>query len=114
MKLALSIPANRKIAVGKAPERKVIFRELASELGLPMELAQAPKKATQYSSGAAKMLSIAISEHVPECRDMTKKQLDLRVQDVLNYIAKQLDMPIPNDVMHSYNFDVKLSSLITR
>ncbi len=114
VKLALSIPANRKIAVGKSPERKVIFRELATELGLPMELAQAPKKATQYSSGAARMLSIAISEHVPECRDMTKKQLDLRVQDVLNYIAKQLDMPIPNDVMHSYNFHVKLSSLITR
>jgi asparagine synthase (glutamine-hydrolysing) len=112
VKLALSIPANRKIAVGKTPERKIIFRELATELGLPMELAHAPKKATQYSSGAARMLSIAISEHVPECRDLTKRQLNLRVQDVLNYIAKQLEMPIRNDVTHSYNFDVKLSSLI--
>ena len=113
VKLALSIPANRKIAVGRTPERKVIFRELAIELGLPMELAQAPKKATQYSSGSAMMLSNAISEHVPECRDLTKKQLDLRVQDVLNYIAKQLQMPTRNDVMHSYDFDVKLSSMIT-
>ena len=113
MKLALSIPANRKIAVGKTPERKIIFRELATELGLPTELAHAPKKATQYSSGAARMLSIAISEYVPECRNLTKRQLDLSVQDVLNYIAKQLEIPIQNDAMHSYDFDVKLRSLIT-
>ena len=77
-----------------------------------MELAHAPKKATQYSSGAARMLSIAISEHVPECRDLTRRQLDQRVQDVLNYIAKQLEIPIRNDVMHRYDFDVELSSLI--
>jgi asparagine synthase (glutamine-hydrolysing) len=113
VKLALSIPASRKIAVGKTPERKIIFRELATELGLPKELAHAPKKATQYSSGAARMLSVAIGEHVPECRDLTKRQLDLRMQDVLNYIAKQLEMPIRNDVMHCYDFDVKLSSMIT-
>ena len=112
VKLALSIPASRKIAVGNTPERKIVFRELATELGLPKELANAPKKATQYSSGAARMLNLAISEYVPECRDLTKRQLDLRVQDVLNYIAKQLEMPIRNDVMHSYDFDVKLSSLI--
>ena len=112
VKLALSIPASRKIAVGRTPERKIVFRELATELGLPTELAHAPKKATQYSSGAARMLNLAIGEYVPECRDLTKRQLDLRVQDVLNYIAKQLEMPIRNDVVHSYDFDVKLSSLI--
>jgi asparagine synthetase B (glutamine-hydrolysing) len=112
VKLALSIPASLKIALGKTPERKIIFRELATELGLPIELAHAPKKATQYSSGAARILNTAIGENVPECRDLTKKQLDLRVQDVLNYIAKQLEMPIQSDVTHSYDFDVKLSSLI--
>ncbi|MHA1484332.1 MAG: asparagine synthase C-terminal domain-containing protein [Candidatus Thorarchaeota archaeon] len=112
VKLALSIPASLKIALGKTPERKIVFRELATELDLPIELAHAPKKATQYSSGAARILNMAIGENVPECRDLTKKQLNLRVQDVLNYIAKQLEMPIQNDVTHSYDFDVKLSSLI--
>ena len=112
VKLALSVPANLKIAVGKTLERKTIFRELATELNLPMELAHAPKKATQYSSGATRMLTTAIGEHVPECQSLTKKQLDLRVQDVLNYIARQLEMPIQNEVTHSYDFDVKLSSLI--
>ena len=111
VKLALSIPASRKIAVGETPERKIVFRELATELGLPMELAQAPKKATQYSSGAARVLNMAIGEYVPECRDLTKRQLDLRVQDVLNYIAKQLGMAIREDATHCFDFDVKLSSL---
>ncbi len=111
VKLALSIPASRKIAVGKTPARKIIFRELATELGLPMELAHAPKKATQYSSGAARMLNTAIGKYVPECRDLAKKQLNLKVQDVLNYIAKQLGMPIRNNAMHCFDFDVKLSSL---
>jgi asparagine synthase (glutamine-hydrolysing) len=50
---ATSLPMEFKIRDG---ERKAILRAAAMELGLPEELAGAPKKAAQFSSGAAKLL----------------------------------------------------------
>jgi len=50
---ASGLPLDYKIRGG---ERKAILREAALELGLPEELAAAPKKAAQFSSGAAKLL----------------------------------------------------------
>ena len=47
------LPLDYKIRGG---ERKAILRAAALELGLPEELASAPKKAAQFSSGAAKLL----------------------------------------------------------
>lgn len=50
---ALGIPVRYKIADG---ERKLVLRKAASILGLPEDLATAPKKAAQYSSGIAKLV----------------------------------------------------------
>jgi asparagine synthase (glutamine-hydrolysing) len=51
--LAAGLPLDYKIREG---ERKAVLRAAALELGLPDELAAAPKKAAQFSSGAAKLL----------------------------------------------------------
>jgi hypothetical protein len=51
---AAGIPLDYKIRDG---ERKAILRAAAMELGLPEELARAPKKAAQFSSGAARLLA---------------------------------------------------------
>jgi asparagine synthase (glutamine-hydrolysing) len=50
---ATRLPLGYKIREG---ERKAVLRAAALELGLPEELAAAPKKAAQFSSGAAKLL----------------------------------------------------------
>jgi len=50
---AAGLPLDYKIREG---ERKAVLRAAALELGLPEELAAAPKKAAQFSSGAAKLL----------------------------------------------------------
>jgi asparagine synthase (glutamine-hydrolysing) len=51
--LALGLPVSYKIS---GQRRKLVLRLAAAELGLPDELAQAPKKAAQYSSGIAKLV----------------------------------------------------------
>ena len=51
--LAARLPFDYKVRDG---ERKAVLRAAAVELGLPEELASAPKKAAQFSSGAAKLL----------------------------------------------------------
>jgi len=50
---AAGLPMEYKIREG---ERKAILRAAALRLGLPEELASAPKKAAQFSSGASKLL----------------------------------------------------------
>lgn len=50
---ASRMPLEFKIREG---ERKAVLRAAALELGLPEELASAPKKAAQFSSGASKLL----------------------------------------------------------
>ncbi|MDA4116447.1 MAG: asparagine synthase-related protein [Thaumarchaeota archaeon] len=50
---AARLPLEYKIREG---ERKAVLRAAALELGLPEELASAPKKAAQFSSGASKLL----------------------------------------------------------
>ncbi len=50
---AARLPLSYKIREG---ERKAVLRAAALELGLPEELARAPKRAAQFSSGAAKLL----------------------------------------------------------
>ncbi|HEV2389407.1 MAG TPA: asparagine synthase C-terminal domain-containing protein [Nitrososphaerales archaeon] len=47
------LPLEFKLREG---ERKAVLRAAALELGLPEELASAPKKAAQFSSGASKLL----------------------------------------------------------
>jgi asparagine synthase (glutamine-hydrolysing) len=50
---AAGLPLSYKMRDG---ERKAVLRAAALELGLPEELAEAPKSAAQFSSGAAKLL----------------------------------------------------------
>jgi len=50
---AAGLPFEYKIREG---ERKAVLRAAALELGLPEELASAPKKAAQFSSGASRLL----------------------------------------------------------
>jgi len=50
---AARLPLSYKIRDG---ESKAVLRAAALELGLPEELAGAPKRAAQFSSGAAKLL----------------------------------------------------------
>ena len=50
---AAGLPFDYKVRDG---ERKAVLRAAALELGLPEELAAAPKKAAQFSSGAARLL----------------------------------------------------------
>ena len=50
---ASGLPVGYKIRGG---ERKAVLRAAALELGLPEELAAAPKRAAQFSSGAANLL----------------------------------------------------------
>jgi asparagine synthetase B (glutamine-hydrolysing) len=56
--LASRLPFDYKI---RGEERKAVLRQAAIELGLPEELAKAPKKAAQFSSGVAKLLKRAES-----------------------------------------------------
>ncbi|MDA4121335.1 MAG: asparagine synthase C-terminal domain-containing protein [Thaumarchaeota archaeon] len=53
VRLGLSLPIPYKIRGG---ERKAVLRRAAVLLGVPEELASAPKKAAQYSSGMQKLL----------------------------------------------------------
>jgi asparagine synthase (glutamine-hydrolysing) len=54
--LGLSVPTNLKLPKKTDQPRKIVLRALAERLGLPMEVANRPKKAIQYSTGVAKAL----------------------------------------------------------
>ncbi|MFW9832758.1 MAG: asparagine synthase family protein [Candidatus Thorarchaeota archaeon] len=84
---SLSIPTEWKVNPENIPERKVIFRELAQRLGVPQEIALAPKNATQYSSGSAKMILAAMMENVDELTHLSKKKASTKIQGTLDRIA---------------------------
>ncbi len=81
---ALTIPASLNIIPSKRPSRKLVFRELAMNLGVPAEVALTPKKATQYSSGSARLLEQAIRDNVYAMRGLTKRELSSAIQDFLD------------------------------
>ncbi len=92
--LALTLPASWKLNPGNHPERKVIFRSLATRFGLNAELAYEPKKATQYSSGASRLLTKAIAKNVRYCRNMGQREVDMLSQDVLDEVGAKLGIPV--------------------
>jgi asparagine synthase (glutamine-hydrolysing) len=55
-RFALSLPLKYKLPKTGREPRKIILRQLAKKLGFPEAVADKPKKAAQYSSGAGKML----------------------------------------------------------
>lgn len=87
IKIALSIPESWKIDLGKTPSRKVIFRKLAIEMGLPIELAMKPKDATQYSSGSSKIIIESIRNHILNSKSISRRRASAIVQDVFETIA---------------------------
>jgi asparagine synthase (glutamine-hydrolysing) len=93
MKVALSLPARWKINPEKSPSRKIIFRQLAIEMGLPLELALKPKAATQYSSGSSRILIDSVKNHVLNFNSLSRNKANIMVQDVLNLIAFELGLP---------------------
>jgi asparagine synthase (glutamine-hydrolysing) len=93
IRAALALPATLKIDFSREPARKSIFRELAVDLGLPEETAQAPKRATQYSSGSSKLLAAAIRRRVDDGERPNKRLAAVMVQDVLDTIAYHLGIP---------------------
>jgi asparagine synthase (glutamine-hydrolysing) len=94
---ALSIPTEWKVNPESIPERKVIFRELAQRLGVPEEIALAPKNATQYSSGSAKMILAAMMQNVDELTHLTRKKASTKIQGILDRIASDVRLPKRED-----------------
>jgi len=93
VRTSLSVPVEWKVSPKGKPQRKIIFRELAKLMGVPKEIADTPKSATQYSSGSSKALLESVIDHVDEIGKMSKTKASRRVQDVLDEIASEIQMP---------------------
>ncbi|MGY5852121.1 MAG: asparagine synthase-related protein [Candidatus Thorarchaeota archaeon] len=103
---ALEVPIQYKVDIGQRPERKVIFRKLAIQMGLPADLAIRPKKATQYSSGSSKILIDAIRLGCESLREKSKKEIEGQVQDVLDIIGRILGIHIEDRVPAEIEVDL--------
>ncbi len=90
--LALSIPSGWKVHLEDQPERKVIFRQLARQLGLPESIYASPKKATQYSSGSSKILMKSLIENVKGMAQVSRKEQRMKAQEYLHTLASELGM----------------------
>jgi asparagine synthetase B (glutamine-hydrolysing) len=98
VRTAMSLPASLKVDPNRIPSRKIIFRELAEHLGLPSEISNAPKHATQYSSGASKLLSLAVLERVEGESEFTKREIPAVTQQALDIIATHLQIPVTRKI----------------
>ena len=107
VQLSLAVPAEWKISPFKTPQRKVILRDLAKLMGVPAEIALAPKNATQFSSGSSKAILEAIIQNVDGFGGMRKKDAAKRVQDVLNEIAYRLHIPNSQRSDEELSFEMK-------
>lgn len=85
-KTALTLPATLNINPIRKPARKLLFRELAMKFGVPREVAMAPKRATQYSSGTTKMLAKSVRDHLDTMRGFSKRELQTAIQEFLDNI----------------------------
>ncbi len=93
VRASLSVPVEWKVSPYRSPQRKIIFRELAQLMGVPSKIAQAPKSATQYSSGSSKALLDSVLHHVDGLKETSRKKASQQVQDVLDEIAYQIGIP---------------------
>jgi asparagine synthase (glutamine-hydrolysing) len=75
--LGLSIPDSLKIRSPEDGLRKLILRKASADLGLPKKIAEAPKKAIQYSTGIDKCI-----KKLARCRG-------LKTEDYLKTIFKE-------------------------
>jgi asparagine synthase (glutamine-hydrolysing) len=58
VRFSLSVPASLKIESARDKLRKRILRQVARNLGIPLSIAERPKKAVQFSSGVDKALKL--------------------------------------------------------
>jgi len=93
VRTAMSLPASLKVNPLVTPSRKIIFRELAENLGLPHDIAVKRKRAAQFSSGAAKLLSTSIIQRLEASVKLNKREASNVVQRVLDTIAMRLGIP---------------------
>ena len=113
VQLSLAVPAEWKVNPARTPQRKVIFRELAQLMGVPTEIALAPKNATQFSSGSSKAILDAIIQHVDGFDVVSRKEASKRVQDALNEIAYRIHMPNVQSSDEELAFDMKAIDDVT-
>ncbi|MEM4734821.1 MAG: asparagine synthase-related protein [Candidatus Thorarchaeota archaeon] len=90
---AMRIPIEMKIS----PEgtRKAVFRQLARSMGLPAEISERPKKATQYSSGCSELLIETVRDRVRSDSGWTRRRRHRIVQSVLDKIGYMLGIAPP-------------------
>ncbi len=103
---AMSIPASWKVAPNAKPDRKLIFRELAQDMGLPVEIATAPKKAAQYSSGSERVIAEAVRANVRSKIDSRATNGSTLVQAALNKIASEIGVPLADPVRGDLMIDL--------
>jgi asparagine synthase (glutamine-hydrolysing) len=103
---AMSIPSSWKVAPDVTPDRKLIFRELAQDMGLPVEIASAPKKATQYSSGSGRVIAKAVRANVQSKNDSSDASESTLVQAALNKIASEIGIPLVGPVRGDLMMDL--------
>ena len=90
---ALTTPVGLLIDPKSNPSRKILFRSLAKKMGLSAEMADAQKHATQYSSGSSKALQEAVAKYVSDSKGLSKREISLPVNDVLQFISREIGMP---------------------
>lgn len=73
--MAMNIPMKYKIDSEDDPLRKCILREVARDLGVPVNNVQRPKKAAQYGSGIDKMLRRVLKEEKIDHRNLNLHDL---------------------------------------
>jgi asparagine synthase (glutamine-hydrolysing) len=56
VQFTLGLPLDHKLPRNGREPRKIVLRHLAKRRGIPIEVAEKPKKAAQYSSGMSKMI----------------------------------------------------------
>ncbi len=91
---ALSTPVKFLLDPDHSPNRKILFRKLAKRIGLPDDVADAQKHATQYSSGSSEVLREAVAMNVSEARGLSKKKTSHLVQTALHTISHEIGIPI--------------------
>jgi asparagine synthetase B (glutamine-hydrolysing) len=91
--LAFALPIELILDPSKKPSRKIIFREAAQWFGIPEEIANAQKRATQFSSGSAKMLRKSVSKYVEDAKDSSKKEMSILTLKVIHTIASEIGIP---------------------
>ncbi|RDE15514.1 MAG: hypothetical protein C4K49_06100 [Candidatus Thorarchaeota archaeon] len=103
---AMSIPSSWKVAQDAMPDRKLVFRELAQEMGLPVEIANAPKKATQYSSGSRRAIAMAVRANARSKNDSSTVSGNNLVQGALNKIASEIGIPLVGSLRRNLMVDL--------